>query len=355
MTDHTKEQIQVGQVSSEVIDDSEAYLQVLRSRLPERSQATITRLNQVNQIYVSSRRDTLLAEAFETFLEDYLSTRSGRRKEADIFFLTGESGAGKTEAVGRLLRMNPVMQPHLASYGTIHPYVSVKLSGYTLPRIVAQQIISAAGHPIKVGAKQGDAWNEMSPALKRRGVILVHIDEVQHIIRDDGPDLKRIADAIKGVSIASQWPVAFLLSGLPGIRALAMNDEQFERRGRWIHFPDLKMPQDKSHVTRIVQKLSEAGGLALGSMFETDMPGRIAHASNYRYARVCQIVTAAIHQALRAKDNPTELLRGHFALAYASRSRARDHNQMNPFLVDNWEALEAGSFLDVEGPEEDED
>lgn len=337
------------------LDDDEAYLQALRGRLSLKSQETLARLNRVNEVYVTSRRDRILSETFETFMEDFLSTRGGRRKEADIFFLTGESGAGKTEAVGRLLRDNPIIQPYQASFGTIQPYISVKLSGYVLPRIVATQIIAASGHRIKASTRQGDAWAEISPALKRRRVILVHIDEVQHLIRDDGTDLTRFADAIKGVSIASDWPVAFLLSGLPGIKALAMKDEQFERRGRWVHFPDLKMPDQKGLVIRILEQLSRAAGLGLGALSEGDMPARIAHASRYRYARVCQLVVAAIHPALRAGDNPTDLLRGHFALAYAGRSRSRDHNLMNPFLVDDWEQLDPGSFLDIEGPEEDED
>ncbi|MCP1548438.1 MULTISPECIES: ATP-binding protein [Methylorubrum] len=254
------------------MDDDNAYLRTLRERMPARSQAILARLDQVNEVYVTCRRDTILAEAFETFMEDFLSTSGGRRREADIFFLTGESGAGKTAAVGRLLRQNPVLQPTLTSFGTVRPYVSVKLSGYTLPRIVAQQIISESGHRVKAGTRQGDAWNEMSPALRRRRVILVHIDEVQHLIRNDGTDLARIADAIKGVSIASDWPVAFVLSGLPGIRALAKKDEQFERRARWVHFPDLTMPEEEGLVIRILKKLSEASGLGIGSMADTDMP-----------------------------------------------------------------------------------
>ncbi|WP_437871004.1 ATP-binding protein [Methylorubrum extorquens] len=339
----------------DLLNDDEAYLRVLRSRMPARSQAVIERLNRVNEVYVTCGRDAVLSEAFETFLEDAQSTRHGERKEADIFFLTGESGAGKTDAARRLLRGSELLAPIQTSYGTIRPYVSVKLTGYMLPRIAARKIIAASGHPIKVDTKQGDAWSEMSPALRRRRVVLVHIDEIQHLVTNNSEENKKLADAIKGVSIASEWPVAFLLSGLPGIRVLAKKDEQFERRGNWVHFPDLKMPDEESLVVRILTKMSKAAGLGLGKMSETDMPKRIAHASNYRYARVCQLVRAAIHQALRAKDEPQELLRGHFALAYALRSRARGHNHMNPFLVDDWTQLPRGSFLDVEGPEEDED
>lgn len=128
----------------DLLNDDEAYLRVLRARMPARSQGVIERLNRVNEVYVTSRRDTVLSEAFETFMEDFQSTRHGERKEAEVFFLTGESGAGKTEAVKRLLSESELLQPIQTSYGTIRPHVSVKLTGYMLPRIAAREIIAAS-------------------------------------------------------------------------------------------------------------------------------------------------------------------------------------------------------------------
>lgn len=333
-----------------LMDDDEAYLRSLRADMPLKSQDVMARMDKVYSVYVDRRRDKILKEAFDTFMEDTLATRDGQRKEANIFFVTGESGAGKTEAVARVLGRHPSLQPRKASFGVIRPYVSIKLAGYILPRIAALQIITASGHPINAKTGQGDAWSAMPAALRKRRVVLVHIDEVQHLIGGSGSanDGQQLADAIKGVSISTPWPIAFVLSGLPCIRVLAQKDEQFERRSRWVHFPDVDIHTQRELVTDILNKLSEAAGLGLGSMPETDMPERIARAANYRYGRICQLVVAAIHQALRAKKPQTELLRGHFALAYANSSRARDNNLMNIFMVDAWRDLEPGAFLDAE-------
>ncbi|WP_187278429.1 ATP-binding protein [Methylobacterium sp. WL64] len=339
-----------------LMDDDEAYLRSLRGDMPMKSQDVMARMDKVYSVYVEWRRDKILKEAFDTFMEDTLATRDGQRKEANIFFVTGESGAGKTEAVARVLGRHPSLQPRKASFGVIRPYVSIKLAGYILPRIAAVQIIAASGHPVNAKTGQGDAWSAMPAALRKRRVVLVHIDEVQHLIGGGGggdgggstDDGQQLADAIKGVSISTPWPIAFVLSGLPGIKVLAQKDEQFERRSRWVHFPDVNIDTQRELVTNILVKLSEAAGLGLGAMTETDMPERIAHAANNRYGRICQLVAAAIHQALRAKKTQTELLRGHFALAYANSSRARDDNRMNIFMVDAWQGLEPGAFLDAE-------
>lgn len=345
---------ETGIMRGPMVDDADAFFRSLRERMPQKSRKVMDRLDLVGAVYVACGRDKVLGDVFEEFLEDYSTTREGRRKEANVLFLTGPSGAGKSEAIGRVLRGHEALQTHQASFGPISPYVSIKLSGYTLPRIAAHDIIVAAGHPMKSDAGRGDLWNEMPAALKRRLVFLVHIDETQHLIKGEGTknEITALANAIKGVSISSSWPVAFVLSGLPRIAALAKIDEQFERRAYWADFPDVQMPTERKLVVRILQKLSEAGGLNIGSMPDTDMPERMAHAARFRYARICQGVVAAIHAALRADPNATELRRDHFALAYANRSRARGHNHMNPFLVDDWARLPEGSFL---GQSEDDE
>lgn len=342
---------------ADILGSDDDFLASLRQTLPERSRSVVERMDRVNSVYVVSFRDRILSEAFDTFMEDLLATREGQRREADVFFVTGESGAGKTEAIARVMRRHPALKTRRTSFGEIRPYVSVKLAGYALPRIAAQQIIAASGRPVRSKARQGDAWAEMPEILRKRRVVLVHVDEVQHLVGGSGSaaDYRKIADAIKGVSITSGWPIGFVLSGMPEVRKLAADDRQFARRSRWVHLHGLTPEKHDWMVVRILTKLSAAADLGLGSLAEGDMPARIAHAAEYQFGRVCQLVVAAIHQAIRDEKEPTELLRGHFALAYANRSRARDNNLMNPFLVDDWAALPAGAFLDVEPAGEPEE
>jgi hypothetical protein len=335
-----------------VSDSDEAFFQAIRARMPESSRRVIDRLQRVKSVYVDCGRDKLLRMAFDRFLESFLATRNGRRDEASVFFLTGASGAGKSEAVAHVLHNHPALQPMATSFGAILPHVSVKLSGFTLPRLAAGRIIAAAGYPIRHDTKRGEVWDTMAARLKARRTFLVHVDETQHLIKQNASqnDREDLANAIKGVSIDKDWPVAFWLTGLPSVTELPLSDEQFERRGNFVHFPDVAMPDERKLVVRILRQLCEAGEITLGSLPEGDLPERIAHAARYRYARICQVVVAALHEALHG--NADVLLRDHFALAYAHHSQARGHNDMNPFIVDDWARLAPGSFL-LRNEEED--
>ncbi len=78
----------------------------------------------------------------------FMARRGTGRDEAEIFFLTGESSAGKSAAVERLLANHPTLQPFTGSFGTITPsFVSVKLKGFTFPASPGRNIIAAAGYP----------------------------------------------------------------------------------------------------------------------------------------------------------------------------------------------------------------
>lgn len=335
------------------LGDTDAYYAMMLGRLPESDRRIVERLEAVKTVYVECGRDKALRQAFDTFLRNHIARRGGKPDEAEVFFLTGESGAGKSAAVQRLLASHEMMQPITGSFGTISPYVSIKLRGFTIPRIAGRAIITEAGYPIRNDTQRGEIWDVMAARLKGRGVMLVHIDETQHLIKKNASqsDREALSDAIKGVTIDRDWPVAFLLSGLPRVMKLPIGDEQFERRSAAaIHFTDIDMPNEKKLVIRILRKMAEAGGLAVDGLTETDLSDRLAHAANYRYARICQVVSAAIHAALAADPTTDRLTRLDFAKAYATRSHALGRNEMNPFVADQWQRLKPGSFMiDADG------
>jgi hypothetical protein len=139
------------------------------------------------------------------------------------------------------------------------------------------------------------------------------------------------------------WPVSFVMSGMPAITSLAKLDEQIERRSRHLHLPDVSLPEERVLILNILTAMCEAAELDSKNVIESDLPERVAHSARYRYGRIAQIILAAIEQA--ASRNAPSLTRDHFALAYIDHSQARGYDQMNPFLVDDWERLEPGLFM----------
>ncbi len=329
-------------------EDDAAYFQGIRSGMPEESQRVMEGLGKVGSVYVESGRDKALLTGFNRFLERYLATRHLPRKEADCFFLLGESGAGKSAAIDRLLRNHDGLRPVQKSYGLVQRFVSVKLKGYAPPRLVGRQIVRAAGYGLDAETGRGEIWDQMAGHLKAQRVFLVHIDEAQHLIKKNASQAERddLADAIKGVSIDTAWPVVFVFSGLPVILKLPVGDEQFERRGNVIEFPNVDIKHDRHLVTNIIAEMCKPVGIKADHLSDTELPQRLVHATRGRYAWMCQLVEGAIQEALHWEKPLLSL--GHFAVAYERRSLAFGRDDKNPFVEQYWKSLLPGSFLTVE-------
>ena len=121
----------------------------------------ISGLERVGSVYVESERDDALLVGFNRYMERCLATRMLKRDDADIFFLVGESGAGKSVAIKRVLSGHKSPQLRQMSYGVAQPSVSIKLMGYTHPRLVGRQIVQEAGYGLAgrwSAARYGTRW-----------------------------------------------------------------------------------------------------------------------------------------------------------------------------------------------------
>lgn len=335
--------------------DPEAFLRGMRAQMSPRSQRTMEALERVKNVYVASGRDLVIAKQLERFMEWILAERNGRREDGRIFFVTGASRAGKTQLVRRMIKNERSLREKQTGFGVIRPCVSISLKGFTHPRIVARNILRAAGYPIRHDTARGEIWDGLAMRLKSRCVMLVHIDETQHMIRKNPNAAEReaLADAIKGLTNDEDWPVSLILSGLPRTAEIAKLDEQFEGRGAFFRLPDVDIETERKLVLEIIRQMADAAGLELGGLLESDVPERIAHGARYRYARICQIVLAGIHAAL-SRDG-TILSIKHFAEAYLDHSHARGYDSMNLFLIDDWKQMPAGSFLIGDDDVEDDE
>lgn len=327
-------------------DSDEAFLEQIKGRLPGSSQRELELLEAVKSVYVPCKRDKVLASLLDAFVISMLARKDGKRDDGRVFFITGESGAGKTRCIDQMLANCQALQPIATSYGLQRSVISTSLSGGAATlKMVGHQIVKAAGYSLKTTTEQSALWNRLPEILHQKRVLLVHIDETQHVLRRTETDHERktLAKAIKGLTNYSAWPVSFILSGTPETDEIARLDEQFERRGTFMRLPDISMPGERVLVTRIMGAMAQKAELSIGGLTDSDVPDRVAHAARYRYGRVTQVVLAAIHVAIR--KSATVLSRDHFAEAYLAHSHARGIDEMNPFLADDWEQMAPGSFL----------
>ncbi len=315
------------------------------AKLPEKSRETIEIISKVKSLYITSGRDSVLKESFDDFLKKMLARRNGLRDDGRVFFITGPSGAGKSRAVEHMLAENETLQPQVRSFGTINPVISVGLQGPSTLKILGRAILREAGYHMVQNMEQGEIWDMLPAQLHHRKKLIIHLDETQHMLKQTKTDKERenLAKAFKGVMNYKPWPVSFIMSGMPETTELARLDEQIERRGYYLELPDIELPESRALVLKIIRKLADTAGLHSDSVVNSDLPERIVHAARYRFGRITQVMLEAIQVALNQED--TNLNREHFAYAYLGMSHARGHDEMNPFLVDDWERLPPGSFL----------
>ncbi|WP_315769077.1 MULTISPECIES: TniB family NTP-binding protein [unclassified Bradyrhizobium] len=317
------------------------------AKLSSNSRRTVEILRRVKGVYVACGRDAALRNKLDLFLEHILSYNGTRRDDGRIFFITGESGAGKSTIVRKLIAETPVLQPERRPYGLASPIVSVSLTGPCTLNTLGEKILEKAGYPIvqKIGPSQ--LWMSLPERLGHREIMLVHIDETQNMLKKtrQNKDRKDLANALKGAMNDQDWPISFIMSGLPLTTDLARLDEQFERRGFFQELPDIDMESESERklVLKIIKDMTSAADIKCDDVLKTDIPDRVAHAANYRYGRTTQVVLATIHDAVR--HNASSLHRNHFASAYLAHSNAQGHDEMNPFLADDWRTLPPGSFI----------
>lgn len=330
-------------------EDDDAFLDLIAGRLTESQRNEMELLEKVKAVYVPCGRDKVIEEMLNDFVVSMLAKKDNRRDDGRIFFITGESGAGKTSLIARALSRNPALQPQVRSFGEVRPVASVSLSGGAVTlKMVGHQIAQSVGYPLKTTVGQSELWHRLPEILHQRRILIVHIDETQHVLRRTESDLERknLAKSIKGLANYSNWPVSFILSGTPETTEIARLDEQFERRGKFLSLPDVAMPEERVLVERLIRAMAGAIDMSTERLINSDVPDRIAHAARYRYGRIAQVILSGIHVAIR--KGAMELTREHFARAYLELSHARGRDDMNPFLADDWQRLQPGYFLNEE-------
>ncbi|RFC62743.1 ATP-binding protein [Fulvimarina endophytica] len=327
------------------LSDDDEFLDDFVSGLGEDAVRIVGSLERVKDVYVACGRDNLLKAKFDKFLHLVASRRDGRRDDGRCFFLTGESGAGKTALARHLLAQYPNLQPRVQPWGKTCPVVSVTLKGPVIMKTLGHNILRGTGYPLVQDLEENKVWDMLPEQLHLRKVMLVHIDEPQHLLTETptGKERKKVAKAFKGVMNDPTWPVSFLLTGMPNTTELARLDEQIERRGFQFPLVDVALPEERRLVVRILTEMASAVDIDVAGIVASDIPERVAHAAAYRYARIAQVVLAGIHEALVGEA--AELTREHFATAFIEHSHARGNDDMNPFLAHDWVRLPPGAFI----------
>jgi len=236
----------------------------LRALQPQEVRRRSMLLEKVRKIYALSRRDTLLQEAFDEVLEDLAERRDFRaphgtanRGEANQLIVIGESGAGKTTAVRRML------DKHALQNGYERNAPGCKIVTITAPPFsnlaeLGREASRSLGFPIMRKRVDGpEIWRRCSERIRDLGILVIHFDELQHVVQTvNEVEIQKIRNVIKGLMVDDKHPVALIITGTPDMVRLLHPDRQVARRGRWI----CCSPQKPGHFSRCCMGRDELAG-----------------------------------------------------------------------------------------------
>lgn len=274
------------------------------------------------------------------------------RREARLIVATGETAAGKSRAIDRLMRSTPRLAA--AGDGRTRPFVRLSVRSPATLRSVGLELSRVLGYPLAPETRENVVWAKVFQHLAMAGTEVLFLDEFQNCSsRANKDEAVRLRDTIKSMLIA-EHPIVLVLAGLPEIVAFLRVDGQVRRRSRFTSFETLDV-DDAGFVTEVVASLAGEAGLALdGEAFAERVAPRLLHAACGQLGLTVEMSVEAILCALRPRvpvrdaageevdeaDGPPRdtILLDDFARMFDERTDNMPF--ANPFLAEDWQAVD---------------
>lgn len=257
--------------------------------------------------------------------------------EAPGIALIGTSGAGKTEAVGRLLKTLPTPTNKNVEENICEVLSFIVPSPTTL-KFLGQTGLREIGFPLRRDKTSQIIWDMFRDHLRDRKTLFLHLDEAQHLSSHETKgEMQSVINTLKSLMQNPQWPVGLILSGTPTLNTILNNDPQLARRFYSIKFPALNAIQDTEQILATVAYYAEQAQLTAGdNLLTQDFAARAIHAANGEYGLLIEYTIDAIENALRRKQSAlyVENYRDWF------ERKAGCLDGLNPFHAVNFERID---------------
>ncbi|WP_291649832.1 ATP-binding protein [Bosea sp. (in: a-proteobacteria)] len=300
----------------------------------------VAALEKVHRSYLKTDRDSVLEAEFDRLIDTSSLVFNGRRAEGRALVVVGQSGAGKTHAIRRLIEGRRELLPENLTLGMSLPIVSITAPSPCTLKQLGIELLRLLGYPIDRDVRENVAWNRVREQLRLRKVQIVHIDEAQHAVRlMNDHEIQKLSDTFKNVMQQPDWPVCLVLSGLPSLVQFAQRDVQFGRRCRFLSFDGISFPRDIKRLRYIVEAIStKCAALPSEGLESDEFLARLCRAAEGQFGRVIQICRSAAEEAIFAGAHTLTVR--HFVDVYAAATGCSP--DANVFAVRDWEFVPTG-------------
>jgi hypothetical protein len=303
-------------------------------------------------------RDEKLEVIFQNLLDDLtvradpkLPEGAGNRREGGAMMLIGESGAGKSLSLKRLVGRHPAFPRYMVPRsGCAATYVRVP--SFCTPKALGRITLKRLGMPITGNPPSHIIWEMVYERLEELQRVVLHFDEMHNVTRyatDD--EIDDIRNMIKTLVVSPTWPIVLIISGLPEILDLTLPITEIRRRCRHIEFPSLILPDGVSAIDVAIADLARTAKLSIKTTAHEAIAARLIHSALFQIGTSIEIAQDAICIALQARAEG--LTREHFAQAYMNLTGCLPNE--NPFIQPNWADVDCTAVLGRRTHKETED
>lgn len=251
--------------------------------------------------------------------------------------LIGTSGAGKTEAVKRLLKTMP-SPTNKNMEENICEVLSFIVPSPTTLKFVGQTGLREIGFPLRRDRTSQIIWDMFRDHLRDRKTLFLHLDEAQHLSSHETKgEIQSVIDTLKTMMQHPQWPVGLILSGTPTLADILSNDPQLDRRFYSIEFPALNAIQDTEQILDTVAYYADQAQLKAGDdLLTQDFAARVIHTANGEYGLLIEYTIEAIENAMRRKHSALSV--ENYRDWFSKKVGCLDG--LNPFHAANFERID---------------
>jgi len=272
---------------------------------------------------------------------------AGRMPAERGIVVIGNAGAGKTVSTKHALEQHPKI-----SYGSpLREALTVRLETGATIKGVGVDTLDAFGYESKSERNAHSIWQQEMRQARAHKTLYFHFDEAQHILRSKSKhDQDQVILVSKSCLEYATWPVSLILSGTCELLDLINRDDQLKRRFEPVHFAPMTYAAHGHEVVGVLEAYLSAAKLGRGrSVLAASSVQRLLHASRYEFGLTTRLIIEAIKIALLEGSASVE--QAHFATAYRKQKGCVD--ALNPFIVENFRAINTGQLLggaDLEAP-----
>lgn len=295
--------------------------------------------------YIESARDQRLHSMLRTMVANVEDCRKGVGSRQRALFIIGDSGSGKSFSLKYHFGRIPEFQPRANEFDEIvNPLLSIEAPKPCTTKDFAIAILEAMGLPTNDRLTESRLYSLVKTQLKTRGILYLHVDEAQHLIRHNKESaIHDVQDRLKSLIQIEDWPLHTIYSGVPDLAALLTSDPQLANRSHVLRYMPQKSDTDKYWIKDALRKIAqEISKLSVpDEVLSDDFISRLCHSAQGGLGKIIETIQAAC--ILVMEKNKSALDVRAFAHVYQENSGCLPEH--NIFRVQRWSEISPSHVL----------